>query len=57
MTPKELEERAKEREIAEDIANGYMFSKEEYENLHYEADAIKKLRETKVRNLLETQTD
>ncbi|XP_031786546.1 uncharacterized protein LOC103317755 isoform X1 [Nasonia vitripennis] len=47
VTREELEAAAKEKELAEDVENGYAFSREEYENLHYEAENVKKLKETR----------
>ena len=49
MTDDEVTELKQKQELIEDIKDGYMFTPEEYEKLHYEADSIKKLKETKVR--------
>lgn len=49
MTSQEFDQEAREKETANDIQDGYMFTKEEYDNLHYEAEIVKKLKETKVR--------
>ena len=54
LTKEELEDIEKQKELKEDIDNGYMFSKEEYDNLHYEADAVKKLKETRVWQMILT---
>lgn len=47
-TSDEQEENKRNVNIAHDVNKGYMLLKEEYENLRYEAEAIKKLKETKV---------
>ncbi|XP_014238733.1 uncharacterized protein LOC106660315 [Trichogramma pretiosum] len=50
MKPDEIEAMRKEQELAKEIEEGYMFTKEEYDSLHYETDAVKKLREAKTIN-------
>ncbi|XP_014219061.1 uncharacterized protein LOC106647266 [Copidosoma floridanum] len=50
MTKEEIEQQRTQQEAANDIKNGYMFTKEEYESLNYEADSVKKLKEVKTVN-------
>ena len=51
LTPEELSTYLKEKEEQKDIEDGYTLSEEELGRLHYETDAVKKLREAQVLSL------
>lgn len=48
LTPKELEKYREKQELQREIQNGYMYTQEDFENLHYEAETVKKLKATQV---------
>jgi hypothetical protein len=47
-----MEEKPIRKKHVAESKDEYMFTRDEYDNLHYEADAVKKLKDIKVRNCI-----